>query len=256
MENNSQSDQTLRNRLSSLGEEGVYAYAHLLRTHPRSLAGGMADNIHDLMSLPRARLLQALRSRYSHYVDPSGREMPYTTHHAQSVGEPNEVITEDGGLPFHKAYALGQRWASAANVEPALSDYVYTPVRNDRVGANDIDNSASNTYPSAPEKGVFTVGGVSFVPERKTGHVGPACWGVRVLGSGMEIHPAHGAGTIFKSSTKAQMIEDVARSYEAVMKYGQEDDNENRWRTGFGLPAIKSASHEEALPPHVARERG
>jgi hypothetical protein len=254
MENQSHSDHALRNLLSTLGEQAVYGYGRLLRTHPRSVSGSMPGNIHDLMCLPKTRLLQALSSRYSHYVDVCGRETPYTKAHAQAVYEPVEAITEDGGLPFHKAYALGQQWARWDSVELSLRGYVYTPVRNDRVGVNDMSHWPSGE--TVPEEGVFTVGGVSFVPERKTGRVGSACWGVRVLGSGMEIHPAHGGGTIFKSSTKAQMIEDVARTYEAVMKYGQEDANEKSWRTQFGLPAIKSASSEEALAPHVARERG
>lgn len=259
MENQKPSDDVLNERermkarLELLGEQGVYAYGRLLRTNPRLLAGSMATNIHDLVCIPMARLREALGSRYSHYVNETGQVLPYTTQHAQSVGEPDEAITEDGGLPYHKAYAIGQKFAMFALIDPPLREYFYTPVRNDHVGANEVAGSRPDG--AGPLQGVFTVGGVSFMPERKAGRRGPPCWGVRVLGSGMEIHPANGGGTIFKSETKAKMIEDVARTYQLRMKYGQEDANLNHWRACFGLPPIKSPHEQEAVQSNAPRQR-
>lgn len=247
---------SLRDRLKSIGDGGVYAYGRLLRTNPGLMAGSIDTNISDLMCLPEGRLIDALGSRYSHYIDQDGRELAYTTQHAQSVDEPDEAITEDGGMPFHKAYAIGQKWARVARIDPQLREYFYAPVRNDHAGVNEVDDSCRDWgVPVVPLQGVFTVGGVSFLPERKTSRVGRPSWGVRVLGSGVEINPALGGWDDVQKCNQKKMIEDIAHSYLLRMQHGQEDTNQNRWRTDFGLSPIEVDAEKGAFQRNGLRER-
>ena len=99
---------------------------------------------------------------------------------------------------------------------------------------------------------VFSVGSVkfqSFAVKIRQGK--QRVWGIRVLENGKEMNPADGNGAGFKSDTKASMIEDMERSYAAITKIGDKEQNENRWREGFGLPPLPtegaSASNEQAL---------
>jgi len=148
----------------------------------------------------------------------------------------------------------------AAHAEPTIEQLRkagYT-VEEDTSAPSAVDDDAllaelaqkSGEQDGSPD--VFSVGSVKFQAFAVKIRQGKQrVWGVRVLENGKEMNPADGNGAGFKSDTKASMIEDMERSYAAITKIGDKEQNENRWREGFGLPPLQaegaSASNEQAL---------
>jgi hypothetical protein len=148
----------------------------------------------------------------------------------------------------------------AAHAEPTIEQLRkagYT-VEEDTSAPSAVDDDAllaelaqkSGEQDGSPD--VFSVGSVKFQAFAVKIRQGKQrVWGVRVLENGKEMNPADGNGAGFKSDTKASMIEDMERSYAAITKIGDKEQNENRWREGFGLPPLPtegaSASNEQAL---------
>jgi hypothetical protein len=130
---------------------------------------------------------------------------------------------------------------------------------SDKVLSNLLDQFVA-WKPAAPEPaagsegGAVTIGSVALVPFTKTSARGARVWGVRVVESGLEINPADGSGAWFKHDTKANMIEDLQRAYQAVMKVGDPVKNENAWRSNFELPPLPKDEPAESAEVKFLRE--
>lgn len=117
--------------------------------------------------------------------------------------------------------------------------------------AQDIDTKVKKEpeQPSDEAKDTFKVGSVELEAFTKKSARGVRVWGVRVVENGKEFNAADGFGSWFKNDTKANMLADLEKTYQASMRHGDAAENENRWRESFGLaPIAATADGGEQTP--------